>query len=63
MDVVYRQVRQRGCRRAKVPGTSAWDLSEVSTTTSRRLGSRRYAATGGAGKIVAVNLELPGKKL
>ena len=32
MDVgrgVHRQMRQRGCRHAKVPGTSVWDLQEV----------------------------------
>ena len=54
LDVVYRQVRQRGCRHAKVPGTSVWDLSEVCTRMSLGLRSRRCATTGGAGKIAAV---------
>ena len=54
LDVVQRQVRQRGCRHANVPGTFVWDLSEVCTRMSRRLRSRRCATTGGAGKIVAV---------
>ena len=52
LDDVYRQVRQRGCRHAKVPGISVWDLSEVCTRTSRRLRWRRCVITGGAGKIV-----------
>ena len=54
LDDVYRQVRQWGCRHAKVPGSSVWDLSEVCIRTSRRLRSRRCATTGGAGKIVTV---------
>ena len=54
LDDVCRQVRQRGCRLAKVPSSSIWDLSEVCTRTSRRLRSRRCATTGGAGKIVVV---------
>ena len=54
LDVVYRQVRQRGCRHTKVLGTSVWDLSEVCTWISRRPRSRRCATTGGAGKIAAV---------
>ena len=54
LDNVYRQVRQRGCRHPKVPGSSVWDLLAVCTRTSRRLRSRRCATTGGAGKIVAV---------
>ena len=54
LDIVYRQVRQQGCRHAKVPGSSVWDPSEVCTRTSRRLRSRRCATTGGSGKIVAV---------
>ena len=56
LDVVLRQVRLRGCRHAKVPGTSVWDLSEVCTRMSHRLRSRRCATTGGAGKIVAVRV-------
>ena len=54
LDDVYRQVWQRGCRHAKVPGISVWDLSGLCTRASRRLGSRRCAITGGARKIVAV---------
>ena len=34
LDVVYRQVRQWGCRHVKVPDTSVWDLSEVCTRIS-----------------------------
>ena len=54
LDNVCRQVRQLGCHRSKVPGSSVWDLSEVCTKTSHRLRSQQCATTGGAGKIVAV---------
>ena len=53
-DVVYWQVRQRGCSHANVPGSSVTQWSEVCTRRSLRLQWRRYATIGGAGNIAAV---------